>query len=291
MFLLRPGKRTNEAILYALAVAAERHGIDVHWICAPSNHGHLGATDRRGTLPDFLRDFHHWTAKLLNVQWKRWGSVWDSEQTSVVDLVTPDDAFDKQTYSLGNPVKDFLVERARDWPGVSSLSHQLCDKTITLKRPTFFDNDGTMPEEITLRFTRIPGFEHLSQKAWAEKITAAVEAVEAKAAHERARRGTRVLGRNAVLAQSAFDSPKTQEDHRQLRPRVACKNTWRRVETLQRNKQWHADYRGALDAYRAGDKSARFPHGTWQLAIDTHVLCAPGPGPLAIPYALLLRAA
>lgn len=293
MFLLRPDRALNDAILYALAVAAERHSIEMHWALMPTNHEHLGATDRLGNLPNFLRDFHHWAAKLINHRWNRRGPVWDSIQTNVVDLITPEDAFGKQIYSVTNPVKDQLVEKTRDWPGINSLDLQLCDKEITLKRPAFFKNDGTMPETVKLRFTRPPGFEHLTARQWADKVTAAIQAEELKAEHVRIQRGgKKVLGRAAVLNANPFHVPDSKEERRRtLRPTIACKNPQLRRAAIARSKQWLADYNAALTAYRAGNKSALFPHGTWQLRIDTHVQCAPGPGPLGLPYAARLRAA
>jgi hypothetical protein len=56
-------------------------------------------------------------AKLQNVHWGRWEAFWAGEQTSVVDLIQPADAFDKMIYTLTNPVKDHLVERATVWTG------------------------------------------------------------------------------------------------------------------------------------------------------------------------------
>ena len=293
MFLMRPDRALSEAILYAMAVAAERYSIEMHWALMPTNHEHLGATDRKGKLPLFLRDYHHWAAKLINHHWKRKGQVWETEQTNVVDLVTPEDAFGKQIYSLTNPVKDQLVERTRDWPGINSLDQQLCDKEITLKRPAFFKDDGRMPETVTLRFTRPPGFEHLSAKEWAAKVTAAIQGEELKAEHVRIQRGgTKVLGRAAVLGADPCHVPRQRKEKRRtLRPTIACKNKQLRIAAIKRRKQWQADYKGALQAYRAGDKNVLFPHGTWQLRVDTHVSCAPGPGPLALPYAAVLRAA
>ena len=291
-FLLLPDEQITQAILYCLGVASRDHGVELHAIIAESNHLHNLNTDHLGKNPDFLRDFHQLAAKCVNVHRGRWGNVWADEQTSVVVCVEPKDAFDKMIYIVTNAAKDHLVERAQHWPGVNSLTLQLLDKEITVKRPHwFFDRDGNMPKEVTLRFTRPPGFEHLTHEEWVAKVRAAVADVEATAAKERAKKGTRVLGVKTIKRQKPTDCPTSFEARRGIKPRVACKNKWRRIETLQQNKQWLAAYRAALEAYRAGNKKVLFPHGTHQLAVDTHVRCAPGPGPLAIPYALTLRAA
>jgi hypothetical protein len=37
-----------------------------------SNHHHLVVTDRRGALPDFLRELHRLTAKAINASQGQW---------------------------------------------------------------------------------------------------------------------------------------------------------------------------------------------------------------------------
>ncbi|MCP5042206.1 MAG: hypothetical protein GY944_14365, partial [bacterium] len=66
-----------------------------------------------------------------------------------------------------------------------------------------------MPEQVTVRFTRPPGFEHLSREQWTDKLEAAVADVEAGAARKRERTGRRVVGRRKIMAQDPFDSPKS----------------------------------------------------------------------------------
>lgn len=286
MFLLKPCKATEQAVLYALGVTSQDYGIELHALCVESDHYHLECTDHFGYLPDFLRDFHALVAKLLNVHWERDENLWNTAQTSVVELVEPADAFDKLVYTVSNPSKDHLVEKSHHWPGITSIKAEYRNREITVRRPHwFFSPDGDMPRQAHLRFTRPPGFAHLSQEAWDARVDAAVAEVERDAAAERRRTGRRVVGRRAIRRQSPFDCARSPEARRRLNPRVACRNRERRRDTLRRNRVWLADYRQALRAYRAGNKSALFPYGTWQLHQDTHVLTTAGPDPLAVPYA------
>jgi REP element-mobilizing transposase RayT len=283
-FLLRPDDRTTQAFWYCLAEAAELCQVEICAALAVSNHYHALLHDPKGRYPEFLERFHAMLAKVQNVHWGRWESLWAAEQTSAVLLVEPSDAFDKMIYTLSNPVKDHLVEHASEWPGATSLFAQLSDHPITTRRPHwFFAPDTQMPLEATIRFKRLPGFEHLTKKEWAEKITAAIAVVEAAARAERLEqrrhnRGSgRVVGCKTLRTQSAFDSPQSHEPRRELSPRVAAKNKWRRIEALLRNKVFLADYRAALLARRAGDAAVRFPHGSYQLSRHGLVLCAPAP--------------
>ena len=268
LFLLRPDEKTNQALLYCLAVAADRYEMDVYWLGTVSNHYDDGMGDPCGHYAAFLAYFHKLVAKVLNARWGRWENFWASEQTSVVGFVEADDGFGRMIYSLANPVLCGLVDKVVHWPGASSLHAQLHDKTLTIERPKwFFRDDGDMPKEVKLRFTRLPGYEHLSRSEWRERVLAAIDEQESKEARQRRRKGTKVLGRRAVLRQSPFATPRRGEPRRGLRPRVACRNKWRRIEALARNADFLARYRKAYRAMRAGREQARFPAGTYQLSV------------------------
>ena len=91
-----------------------------------------------------------------------------------------------------------------------------------------------------------------------------VRAVELERAAERARTGRHVLGRRAVLAQSWRDSPATVEPRRNLRPRVATRSKWARIEALLRNRAFAIEYASARERWRDGIP-AMFPPGTYWL--------------------------
>ncbi len=272
-FLLRPGEATNQALLYCLAEAASRFpGIQVLWFLAMSNHLHYGIYDKDGSYPDFLAHFHMMASKLLNSHWGRWGSLFEDEQTSMVELADHDAVFDKMIYSLTNAVEDHLVKHAIDWPGASSLMHQLNDTELVVARPDwFFAEDTKMPEVARLRFERPLPFVGLNHKTWTDKIRKAIKARERHALKERRETGQRVLGVGPVLAQSAFAYPKGHEPRREMSPRVAARNKWRRIETIQRNTAFLIAYAAALAEHRAGHHDVVFPPGTYQLYEDGFV--------------------
>jgi hypothetical protein len=91
-----------------------------------------------------------------------------------------------------------------------------------------------------------------------------VRAVELERAAERARTGRRVLGRRAVRAQSWRDYPASVEPRRNLRPRVAGRSKWARVEALLRNRAFATEYASARERWRIGEPAV-FPLGTYWL--------------------------
>jgi hypothetical protein len=277
-FFLRPCKEVEQAFLFCLALAAQRYGVDVYWLCVLSNHYHLGIRDVHGNYPEFLQFFNSLVARCLNAHLSRWENFWSSEQSGVLHLGDAEAIMDKMVYSLANPVKAQLVEKVAHWPGINSLRCQLSDRPVVVKRPHwFFDKNGELPREVQLRFARPPEFADLSQEEWAERIRTAVALEEQKAAESRRQTNGRIVGRKAILRQSPFSCPRTATERRGLRPRVASRNKWRRIELLQANKNFLRSYRSAYERRRAGSVEVEFPYGTYQLRKLQMVCCQQGP--------------
>jgi putative transposase len=267
--LLRPDEETNNAFLYCLAEAAQRFGIEVVLPCAMSNHHHTVVFDRHGNLPAFTEHFHKLLAKCQNALRGRWENLWASEQVSTVRLVDTADVLRKVVYAATNPVKDRLVERAYQWPGVNGLTALLARRPLQATRPRhFFRPDGTMPVAMTLHLVLPPELGDPDQ--FRAELRRHVEAVEGAVLAERMQTGACILGRRAVLQQSWRAYPRSEEPRRQLRPRVACGSQWARVEAHLRNRQFLTAYRAARDLWLAG-KQILFPVGTYWLRRFAHV--------------------
>jgi len=274
-FFLRPNRETNNAFVYCLAIAAQKYGVKVIFTATMSNHHHTGVLDVNGALPDFLAHFHKLIAKHQNALHGRWEAMWASEQTSAVELVETEDVLAKMVYAFANPVADHLVEKVHHWPGVSSLAATVANKPLTATRPKkFFRPDGEMPESVSLSLHLPPELASDSRAAFVARLKERVAAAEMKAATARKGSGRPILGRAVVRKQRWNDSPDTREPRRGLNPRVACKNTWRRIEALARNKLWLDTYRSARAAFLAG-AAAVFPAGTFWLHRFARVPCEP----------------
>lgn len=273
-FLLRPDQETNNAFIYCLAYAAEAAEVDVVAFVANANHYHAVVVDKLGQIPRFLEQFHKLLAKHQNVLRGRWENFWSSEQTSLVELIGPDDILAKIVYTLTNPVKDHLVEQAHHWPGAISLAGTIHGKSVTASRPTrFFRPDGNMPERVELRCVKPPGFQHLPPEKYREVLLDAIKAAETAAADERRTSGRRLLGRKAVLAQETNDRPHSREPRRNLHPQIAAADKLPRLEAIRNLKAFRAAYAAARDLWLAGT-AVLFPEGTWWLRRFAAVPCA-----------------
>src|SRR5512133_1979175 len=272
-FFFKPTRKSKQIILYALAVSSRRYRILVHAFCVLSNHCHLALTDPYGRLPDFMRDFHSVLARATNCYLGRWDAFWERTSYSAVDLVTDDAVREKIVYLLANPVAAGLVRHARNWPGLWSDPRRIGGEPYTVERPKhLFDEDGDMPAVATFQLTPPPGFE--DDPSFVDGLLESLQQAEELAAEKLEREGRTFLGAAMVLTQSPFAHPGSGEPRRGLRPRVACRNKWKRIEALQRLKDFGQAYKAALDAWRTGVRDALFPEGTWLMRVLHGARCA-----------------
>jgi putative transposase len=262
-FLLRPDEETNNAFIYCLIEAAQRFHICILLPIAMSNHHHTDLYDRYGNISLFAEHFHKMLAKCMNARWGRWENFWAAEEVCITQLCGREAVIDELVYAAINPVKDFLVERSVQWPGVNGYVNLLNGKPLRARRPRhYFSEHGVMPEtvEMSLVIPRELG-EH---DAVVAEVRARVEEFEREKFEQRMKSGRRILGRRAVLEQSWKSAPKTFAPKRRLRPRFAGR-TEHRVPALLAYKAFQAMYRDALLAWRQG-ATAVFPMGTYWLA-------------------------
>ena len=265
-FFLRPSRDTNEIVLYALAVTAQRYRVLVHAYCVLSNHMHLVLTDVEGRLPDFMRDLNSTIARAVNASLGRFEGFWSSDGSySAVDPQAPSDIVAKIAYVLANPVAAGLVKRGAAWPGLWSAPEQIGATRLAARRPEgFFDPDGQLPETAELALTVPPGF------ASTEEFRAQLAAELRDLASE----GRRFLGVARVLCQNPFARPARREPRFKLEPRIAARDKWKRIEGLLRIAEWEKQYRASRVSWCAGLRDVLFPAGTWLMRVLHGAQCA-----------------
>jgi putative transposase len=255
---------------YVLAVMAEKTGVQIHEVLFMSNHCHLLLTDRRGVLPDFMRDFNSLISRGLNALRGSTGSNVEKQY----NIVTPTDAsklIEHAVYTLTNPCSAGLVERADQWEGVTSFGLEY-GQTLTLRRPSkglwkaIADaaenlerkpntSEGRLqhagrtklPEVVDFALVRPPVMREHSDASLRELIRAEVKRVESQKAAERRRERRNVMGMRRVASQSYTDTPGTSRELFQTTPRVSGK-TWARVARLCRRLAFERAHAIARDA-------------------------------------------
>ncbi len=264
----------NEIFLYVLAVAARRYGVCVHAVCVLSNHAHLVVTDSEGRLPAFMQYLDSLVARAVNASLGRFEGFWATDGSySAVEPLDPADVVAKTAYVLANPVAAGLVRRGAEWPGLWTAPAQLAGTKLSVRRPkVFFDPKSHLPDVAELELTVPPGF--ASAEDFRALVSEALDGLEAKHQEEAASEKRRFLGAARVLAQNPFSRPQPGEPRFGLRPRIAARDKWRRIEGIFRLKTFLREYRQAWTARQSGASDAKFPAGTYLLRLMHGVLCA-----------------
>lgn len=274
-FRLRPCEKTNAIVRYVVAVVRERTGIELICLTVMGNHWHICLSDPEGRICDFTRDCHSLIARAVNAAHGDFENLWSTEQTSHVTCTEPSDMIAKIAYVMANPVEARLVTHGKNWPGVRMAWPA---KPQVVRRPEKFfrgeEDGGKWPDTAVLEFSRPPGYESKSDEELAKMIQTAIERREEHFRQKARREGKKFLGRRRVLKQSRHARPKKREKRFKISPRVACRNKWRRVECLQRNRVWSDEYTRALRAWRSGGREVEFPHGTYKMRVLHSVRCA-----------------
>lgn len=272
-FLLRPSALVNAVVEYVLAAKAQEYGILLHAYCVLSNHLHLVLSDPHGHLPPFMRDVGSSVARALNAAHGKWEWFWAPGSYSAVALQRPEDVLDKMAYTLANPVKAGLVRRGAEWPGLWSAPARIGAGAREVKRPAhYFREAGDTPPSAPLELVCPDGFP--SAGVLRERLAEALTEQEDRAARALAEEGRSFLGARRVLAQSPFARPPPVEPRRGLRPRVASRDKWKRLEAIGRLKSFLAAYREAWLAFSAGARATVFPEGTYWMRVTYGVACA-----------------
>jgi REP element-mobilizing transposase RayT len=272
-FFLRPSIETTTILRYVLAVLAERYGIVLHAYCALSNHVHIVLTDPDARLPDFQRDLGALVARAVNCALGRWEAFWERESYSAVLLETPEAVVEKIVYVLANPIAAGLVRRGSEWPGLWSDPTRTGAPGEALAKPReFFREAGPLPATARLELHAAPGMKDAGLvSGLLDKLRRAEDAAAKRLAEE----GRSFAGVARVLAQKWWARPPSAEPRRRLSPRVAVKNTWKRIEALTRLVEFRTAYYEALARWRRGMRDVEFPPGTWLMRVRHLVRCAP----------------
>lgn len=141
------------------------------------------------------------------------------------------------------------VARAVELPRADRLRYAHAAQAEDLLR-----SQRLLPDVVELELTTPPGFSSAADLR--ALLSAAVHDLEEKHQQEIAAQGRRSLGVARVLAQNPFTRPPAGEPRFELKPRIAARDKWKRVEGILRLKSSSASTEtpGSSDAQE---------HGTW----------------------------
>ena len=264
--LLRPSRQTNDVLAGVLARAARLSSIELFGFVFASNHFHLIVRAPQGNLPRFMQFFMTNVSK--KVGWLvRWGGAFWERRYSAEPILDQESLFGRLRYLLAHGVKERLVRRCVDWPGLNSLSMMLGPPTRSAKWFNWtkrwrdrgrlgidrYSDEWAEAEQLTL--TPLPGLTARLPAAQRMLCKQAVEEIEREAARDR----TPVLGVRKVLAQSPQFRPFRLA--RKARPLCFAATAALRRAFRERYRERVARFREASGRWRRGLLDAAFPEG------------------------------
>jgi REP element-mobilizing transposase RayT len=276
-FLLRPGLALNQIVVGVLGRAQRKYSTRVCGYVLASNHVHLLLdVDDAGQLSRFMRYVNSNLARKVGrlVGWH--DKIWSRRYQAIV--VSPEDAAQvaRLRYILSHGVKENLVERVEQWPGVHCAKSLLTgepaegywfDQTqeyAARRRGETFDRLRYATPEI-LVLSPLPCWRHLSDEVRRQLVVEMIADIETEAALRRQRSGSQVLGASVVRGQHPFDHP--------ARPKKSPAPLFHAASKRVRQELWAAyawfvsAFREASTKLRSGDRMARFPAGSFPPAL------------------------
>jgi hypothetical protein len=270
---LRPGPALNEIVIGVLGRAQKRYGMLCCGVVFMSTHWHaLLWVEDAEQLARFMQYVNGKLGKEVGrlIGWRH--GIWSRRYTAIVVSDEEVAQVERLRYLLAHGVKENLVERAVDWPGVHSVRTILEGKSLkgywfSRKEEYAARNRGetygrlTYATEETFVLSPLPCWAHLSPEQYRERVAALVAEIEAEAEAIRREKGIPVLGVRAILQQNPHTEPNRTK--RSPAPRFhaaskAVRNGLREMYGL-----FLAAFRDAAEQLKAGDRSARFPLGSF----------------------------
>jgi hypothetical protein len=242
------------------------------------NHHHHLARFKPDTRWKFMRNFNSMTARLAQTYQPGCpsGPFWGRRYSA--EFVPADGDIEKQFfYCALQPVANGLAERISGYRGYNSFQDAIygVDRTFIVtdragynraKRLGRNPNLKDFQHPYTLKYRRLPGYEHLSQRQYATLMLKKLEEKRVQLVKQRRAAGLGFATDKQLVATKPGSLPRsTKKSTREsFRPLVLSQDS----ETRRYVLSWYfaivSAYRSASQRFRAGHSSAEFPPGTFR---------------------------
>lgn len=267
--LLRPSPELNQLVVGVLARAQAMYPVQIHAFVVMSNHYHLllsVPSSRR--LSQFMNFFqsnvareagrlHNWRARFWSGRFKPMVVSWEEGAQ-----------IERLTYILSHGVKESLVARSQDWPGVHSvnaLRNGTCLEGVWIDRTRRYaartSGEKLAPESYataeSVSLEPIPCWAHMEKAAYRRHIRDLLSTI-AKIYRAESRRAS---ARKGNLPCNPHYRPRKLK--KSYAPWCHCASRAARRELQEAYAWFLAAYQEASERLRRGDPSAKFPSGSF----------------------------
>jgi REP element-mobilizing transposase RayT len=276
-FLFVPSDAFNDIALGVLGRAQRLHNVRLFGYVVMSNHVHILAwVDDAQQLAKFAGYFASNLAREVARLTGWTDKIWSRRYQAIVISNEEKAQAERLEYILSHGVKEDLVEKITDWPGLhcvhSLLSGQPAEGAwfnrtqeyeARNRGESFHERQFASPEIVTLE--PLPAWAHLPPEKVTELIREMVETIEAQAAQRRAETSALPLGPAAIKAQRPHHRPSKLKKS----PAPLFHAATRRIrrELYDAYRFFLTAFREASERLRSGDRDARFPIGCFPPAL------------------------
>ena len=226
--LLRPSPELNRRVLGVIGRAQRRECMKVHAVVVLSSHYHLLLSpDEPDQLVRFMQFVQTNIAKEAGELHDWSGSFWARRYRHVPVSDETEAQVARLRYVLENSVKENLVARPRDWPGVHSVQALLEGRPmegVWYDRTALYEarcrgervelEAFAEPETVTL--SPLPCWQGLPLEEIRELLVGLIETIEQENDARRRAGGQGVLGVKAIRRRHPHERPKKLRDPRRL---------------------------------------------------------------------------
>jgi len=277
----------TEATLGYLAKFSLRYQAKVYAFAIEGNHIQMPVDFPEDNRSSFMRDFKSCVARSVTRHCPAFkgGTFWGRRYSNEFLPKAPD-IEEYFFYTVLQPVNDGLVDKISEFPGYNCFEDAISGIKRKVKVIDWAEYNATKvykknvnildyTEELEFEYSRLPGYENLSQKEYIKLMREKLELHRVESIRKRKERGiSQSLGKRRLLLITPGSLPKNSKrsDINSFRPRVLSSCPKRREKCL----NWYFNtlksyYAASLD-YRSGNHKALFPQGTYKPYINVNTV-------------------
>ena len=275
-YLLRPSPKFNDLVTGVMGRAQRKYGIKVVCLTVLSSHFHiLVYTQDAKKLASFMCYIKTNIAKEVGGLHGWPGGIFESRYHHVEVSDEEGDQVARLKYCLSQGVKELLVDRVEEWPGVQSATALIAGESLSghwynrTRQNAVSQGKGKRADvdemefasEERLAFSPLPCWAHLSDAEYRQRVAEVVEEIEDEGAHKRKDEKKTSMGAKEILRQKPQHRPKKKRGS--PRPRFHAKDHWIWKRMMEAWREIVAAFREASARFLAGERDVEFPEGTF----------------------------
>ena len=268
----------EQSVLANLGKYTEKYEVEAYAFCIRGNHYHFVSKFPQANRAHFYRDLNARAAESVrrHVPGFLGGPVLERRYSEQA-LPRDEDIEDRFFYAALQAVEEGLCEKPSEYPGYNSFYDAIAvkERKYKLLNWTAYNKarakDPSVSkkeffETYTLKYKRLPGYEHLSQKEYQRLMLEKLEIRRLKLVRSLKRSGHVFMTRKQLLRQKPGSYPRNTKKSTRYshRPLVLTTCSEARRMFLEWYFSIYSWYKEACQRYLAGEVGVEFPPGTYR---------------------------